>query len=154
MNFLRGSVGKESTCNARDTDSVPGLGRSNGGGTDNPLQYSCLENPMDRISWQVTVHGVTWSDTTSSQSFSDALYLNVDQGSNVYHLFLLAKQHSFLQGSSTRCLVSILNWKISDDMWVFKGEVGNNIIQVATTYTIWYLIIFVHMLILFYFVTV
>ena len=59
MSFLHGSVGKESTCNARDMDSVPGLRRSNGGGTDNPLQYSCLENPMDRGAWQATVHGVT-----------------------------------------------------------------------------------------------
>ena len=46
--FPDGSEGKEPTCNARDLDLIPGLGRSLGGGTDNPLQYSCLENPMDR----------------------------------------------------------------------------------------------------------
>ena len=47
----------------RDTGSVPGLGRS-GGGHGNPLQYSCLENPMDRGAWRATVHGVTnsWND--------------------------------------------------------------------------------------------
>ena len=39
-------------------DLIPGLGRSPGGGNDNPLQYSCLENPMDRGAWQATVHGV------------------------------------------------------------------------------------------------
>ena len=53
------SIGKESTCNAGDTGdvgSVPGLGRSPGGGNGNPLQYSCLENPMDRGAWWATVH--------------------------------------------------------------------------------------------------
>ena len=46
------SVGKESTCNAGVPGSIPGLGRSHGEGNDNPLQYSCLENPMDRgSSW-------------------------------------------------------------------------------------------------------
>ena len=48
--------GKESTCNARDTGSIPGWGRSPGGGSGNPLQYSCLENPMDRGAWRPTVH--------------------------------------------------------------------------------------------------
>ena len=51
--------GKESTCNAGDEGklgSIPGSGRSPGGGHDNPLQYSCLENPMDREAWQTTVH--------------------------------------------------------------------------------------------------
>ena len=43
----------------RDTDSIPGSGRSPGGGNGNPLQYSCLENPMDRRAWQATVHGAT-----------------------------------------------------------------------------------------------
>ena len=42
-----------------DVGLIPGSGRSPGEGNDNPLQYSCLENPMDRGAWQVTVHGVT-----------------------------------------------------------------------------------------------
>ena len=49
---------KESACNAGDTgdlSSIPGSGRSLGGGNDNPLQYSCLENPMDRGAWQAIV---------------------------------------------------------------------------------------------------
>ena len=41
---------------SRDVGSIPGSGRSPGGGHSNPLQYSCLENPMDREAWQVTVH--------------------------------------------------------------------------------------------------
>ena len=44
--------------NAGDVGSIPGLGRSSGEGNGNPLQYSCLENPMDRGVWQTTVHGV------------------------------------------------------------------------------------------------
>ena len=47
----------------RDMGSIPGLGRSPGGENGNPLPFSCLENPMDRGSWRVTVHGVTKSLT-------------------------------------------------------------------------------------------
>ena len=58
--------GKESTCNAGDTgamDLIPGLGRFPGEGNDNPLQYSCLENPMDRGAWRATVQRVANSLT-------------------------------------------------------------------------------------------
>ena len=48
LGFLGGSVGKESACNAGDTGSIPGSGRSPGGGHGNPLQYSCLKSPTDR----------------------------------------------------------------------------------------------------------
>jgi len=54
-----GSDGKETTCNTGDLGSIPGLGRSPGEGNGNPLQYSCLGNPMDRGASQATVHGVT-----------------------------------------------------------------------------------------------
>ena len=57
--FLGGSDGKESACNAGDMGLIPGLGRSPGEGNDYPLQYSGLENSMDRGTWQATVHGVT-----------------------------------------------------------------------------------------------
>ena len=56
--FPGGSDGKESACDAGDPGSVPGLGRSSGEGHGNPLQYSCLENSMDRGPWGATVHGV------------------------------------------------------------------------------------------------
>ena len=49
---------------ARDLGSIPGSGRSLGEGNDNPLQYSCLENPMDRGAWRATLHGVSELDTT------------------------------------------------------------------------------------------
>ena len=58
-----GSDSKESTCTAGDLGSIPGSGRSLGVGLGNPLQYSCLENPMDRGAWQVKVYGVTKSQT-------------------------------------------------------------------------------------------
>ena len=53
-----GSAGKESTCDAGDLGSIPGLGRSPGEGNGAPLQYSCLENPMDGGTWKAAVHGV------------------------------------------------------------------------------------------------
>ena len=62
---LPGSAsGKEPTCNAgdvRDAGSIPGSGRSSGGGHGNPLKYSCLENLVDRGAWRVTVHGIAKS---------------------------------------------------------------------------------------------
>ena len=58
--------GEEATCSAGDLDSIPGLGRSPGGGRGNPLQCSCLENPMDRGAWRAAVHGVTMSWTRLS----------------------------------------------------------------------------------------
>ena len=58
MGFPGGSGGKESDCTAGDLGSIPGWGRSPGEGNGNPLQYSCLENFMDRGIWWATVHGV------------------------------------------------------------------------------------------------
>ena len=56
--FPGGSDGKESACNVGDLDSIPGLGRSPGEGNGNPLQYSCLENCMDRGARCTTIRGV------------------------------------------------------------------------------------------------
>ena len=67
MGFLGGSGSKESACNAGDVGSVPGLGRYCGEGNGNPLQYSCLENSMDRGAWQATVSGVTKESDTTEQ---------------------------------------------------------------------------------------
>ena len=59
MGFPPSSVGKESACSAGDPVSIPGSGKLPGEGNGNPLQYSCLEIPMDKGAWQATVHGVT-----------------------------------------------------------------------------------------------
>ena len=61
--FPGSSDGKASAYNAGDLGSVPGLGRSPGEGNGNPLQYSCLENPMGRGAWQAAAHRVTKSQT-------------------------------------------------------------------------------------------
>ena len=65
LGFPGGSDGKQAAFNAGDPGSIPGSGRS-GEGDSNPLQYSCLENPMDREVWRTTVHGVTKSRTRLS----------------------------------------------------------------------------------------
>ena len=61
--FLVAQMVKSLTANAGDMGSIPGSGRSPGEGNGNPLQYSCLENPMDEGVWQATVHGVAKSHT-------------------------------------------------------------------------------------------
>ena len=69
MGFPGSSAGKESACNAGDagnTGSIPGSGRSPGGGQGNPLQHSCLENPMNREAWWATVHRGAESDMTAA----------------------------------------------------------------------------------------
>ena len=66
--FLGSSKGKESACNAGDLGLIPGLARSSRKGNGNPLQYSCLKNPMDRGAWWPTGYGVTKSQTWLSDS--------------------------------------------------------------------------------------
>ena len=73
--FSGSSEGKESACNVGDPGSMPGLGRSPREGNGNPLQYSCLENPMDGGAWQATVHGVANSRTW----LSDLAYTQLKQ---------------------------------------------------------------------------
>ena len=72
--FPVGSDGKESACSVGDPGSIPGLGRSPGEGNGNPLQYPCLENPLDEGAWQATVHGVTksWTQLNEFTHFYEA----------------------------------------------------------------------------------
>ena len=74
LGFPGGSNCKESTCNAGDMGSIPGSGISPAEGNGYPLQYSCLENPMDRGAWRATVHGVAKSQTGLSDSFNFPLF--------------------------------------------------------------------------------
>ena len=78
LGLPRWHSGKETASNAvdaKDTGLIPGLGRSTGVGNGNPLQYSCLENSMDRESWQATLHGVSKGQTQLS-THTAALTLN------------------------------------------------------------------------------
>ena len=63
LGFQSGSVLKNPPANAGDAGLIPGSGRSSGEGNGNPLQYSCLQNPMDGGAWQATLHGVIKSQT-------------------------------------------------------------------------------------------
>ena len=63
MGFFGDSTVKNPPANAGNVGSLSGLGRSSGEGNGNPLQYSCLENPMDRGAWQATVHEIAKSQT-------------------------------------------------------------------------------------------
>ena len=73
--FPGGSDSKASAYNVGDLGSIPGSGRSPGEGNGNPLQYSCLENPMDGEAWWATVHGVTKSPTGLSD-FTSTSFLS------------------------------------------------------------------------------
>ena len=95
---------KESTCNAGNMGSVTGSGRSPGGGHGNPLQYSCLENLMDRASWWATIHGVTKSQTCLKQLSMHAVDIWIFKGCGP------CPQNSF------RCMFYELN-VISFIMW-------------------------------------
>ena len=74
IHLIRGSEVKASACNAEDLGLIPGSGRSPGEGNGNPLQYSCLENLMDRGAWWATVHGVAKSRTRLSYFTSSLLH--------------------------------------------------------------------------------
>ena len=68
VGFSSGSAVKNLPANVGDAGLIPGSGRSPGEGNGNPLQYFCLENPMDGGAWWATVHGVTESDVTLTQN--------------------------------------------------------------------------------------
>ena len=112
--FPGGSDGKESACNAGDPGSIPGSGRSPGDGY--PLQYSCLENPMDRRAWQATVHGVTKSWTWLSNTFT------------FFSIFIYRYN-----------LICLIKRCISEKCVVFNGHLSIFIISIALI--IWTLII-------------
>ena len=73
MGLPGGTDGKEFACNAGDLNSIPGSGRSPEEWNGNPLQYSCLENPMDRGAWRATVHEVVKSWTRLSNQHTHQL---------------------------------------------------------------------------------
>ena len=87
--FPGGSEVKASACNVGDLGSIPGLGRPPGEGNDNPLQYSCLENPMDGGAWWATVHGVAKSRTRLND-FTFTFYFHALEKEMATHSSVLA----------------------------------------------------------------
>ena len=83
--FPGGSDGRKSAWDEGDPGSIPGLGRSPGEGNGNPLQYSCLENPMEGGAWKATVHGVAKSRTR----LSDFTFTFQALPKNAYHIYTL-----------------------------------------------------------------
>ena len=106
-----GSAGKASAHNVGDPGSLPGSGRSPGEGNGNPLQYSCLENSMEGVAWQATVHGVPKSQT----QLNDFTFYHVIQ----IHLTLLGSMHE------TGCS-GLVHW---DDPEGWGGEGGGRGLQ-------------------------
>ena len=78
LGFPGGSDGKASACNVGDPGSIPGSGRSSEDGNGNPLQYPCLENPMDGRALYATVHGVSKSQTQLSDFTHTVLTVQAD----------------------------------------------------------------------------
>ena len=101
MSFPGGSEVKASACNAGDLGSIPGSGRSPGEGDGNPLQYSYLENPMDRGAWCATIHGVAKSWTRLS-NFTFSLFWRHLSGVRGTSLPPIASLLHFVLGGSQR----------------------------------------------------
>ena len=117
FSFPDGSMVKESTWNAGYPGSIPGLGRSPGGGHGNPLQYSCLENLMSREAWQAAVHGVTkswtqlsdWTQTHNNVSFTSAFCKNINSYFTLISHFSSTPFWSYLLGADPLCPQTLCN---------------------------------------------
>ena len=109
LGFPCSSVGKESACNAGDLDSIPGLGRSPGEGNGYPLQYSCLENPMDREAWQATVHGVARVGHDLVTKPPPPRWIRVGSSVNTTGVFMRRGKST---PTHTQCCRQSLNWCI------------------------------------------
>ena len=93
MTFPGGSEDKASACNAGDPGLIPELGRSSGEGNGNPLQYSCLENPIDGGAWEAAVHGVAKSRTQLSNFTHFTHCANkLNKQATIYTLVILLSQ--------------------------------------------------------------
>ena len=113
LGFPGGSDGKESACSAGDMGLIPGSGRSPGEGNDNPLQYSCLENPMDGGAWQAIVHEIaksgTWLRDFPFFPFVAQLVKSLPVIQEMW-VWSLGREDSLEKGNATHS--SILAWRI------------------------------------------
>ena len=107
--MLQRAVGKNLPAKAgeaRDPGSIPGSGRSPGEGNGNPLQYSCLENSMDRGAWQATVHGVAELDTTKHMCMS-LIHNIINSGQDIFkrsNFFLRSISDQYFFPLKAQCL--------------------------------------------------
>ena len=144
MGFPGGSVSEESACSAGDLALIPGLGRSPEEGNGNPLQYSCLENPMDRGAWWATVHGVAKSQMRLSRlSLSLSPLIHGLSALHNYPYLILNKSTElcnglgwlYLQGSWPSCL-NCLSLKV---MKLLSDRVGSNVTVQSILGLYWYI---------------
>ena len=115
VGFPHSSVGKECACNAGDPGLIPGLGRSPGKGNGNPLQYSCLENPMDRGAWWAIVHGVTrvgHNLATEQPPFNDREKATFLCDINILYLIEIQYMNIFVYLLNVRCVHFTINYFI------------------------------------------
>ena len=110
MDFPGGSDGRASVYNAGDPSLIPGLGRSPGEGNGNPLQYYCLENPMDRGAWLATVHGVAQSRTRLSHFTFIFFHMGICLQCRETQVQSLSWEDPLEKGMATHS--SILAWRI------------------------------------------
>ena len=116
--FPGGSDSKESPCNSGNPGLIPGSGRSPGEGNGNPLQYSCLENSMDREVWWATVHGVAESDSTEQLALHTSLHciFRLKPPHLLVHLFCTCsiniQFNSSTSLSSYECIL-VCHWSLS-----------------------------------------
>ena len=109
QDFPGGASGKESACNTGDAGSIPGSGRSPEGGHGNPLQYSCLENPMDRGAWWAIVHGVTKSWTLLKWlSMMHTLFSEMFNVADLIHFYFIV------------CFIKIRTFSYRTTVWWLK----------------------------------
>ena len=107
--------GKESTCNAGDLSSTRGLGRSPGGGHGNPLQDSCLENPMDRRAWWATVHRIVFVNSVEL----DRTEHSCTHYKGVRTPCLILQISKLFWASVFSCAIRAVSWSGSDkSIWV------------------------------------
>ena len=112
---------QESACNVTDLGSIPGLGRSSGEGNGNPLQYSCLENPMHRGARQATVHGVAKSRTQLSDFTSNYGGGNEDNGNLLQEFPCM---YCYIQCPQP-CSRLLMTHTSVGDSWTLTGKSGS-----------------------------